>query len=73
MVFNVVIFATYIKIGYKEQEIVIKHNFNNHGIILLKSLHDNSNSIYNTFTNYSNLNIKHTLLLQQGVSQCFLT
>jgi hypothetical protein len=30
-----------LKIGYKEQEIVIKHNFNNNGVILLKSLHDN--------------------------------
>jgi hypothetical protein len=53
-----------LKIEYKEQEIVIKHKFNNNGVILLKSLHDNLNSIYNTFTNYSNLNIKHTLLLQ---------
>jgi hypothetical protein len=62
-----------LKIGYKEQEIVGKHNFNNNDVILLKSLHDNLNSIYNTFTNYSNLNIKHTLLLQLGVSQFFLT
>jgi hypothetical protein len=37
-----------LKIGFEEQEIVIKHNFNNNGVILLKSLHDNLNSIYNT-------------------------
>jgi hypothetical protein len=31
------------------------------------------NSIYNTFTNYSNLNIKHTLLLQLCVWHFFPT
>ncbi len=47
---------------------MIKDNFSNSGAIMLEILH-NLNFTCKTFTNYLNLKIKHTLLLQLGLSQ----
>jgi hypothetical protein len=52
----------------EEQKIMIKHNFSNSGAIILENVH-NLNPTCKTLTNYLNLKIKHTMLLQLGVSQ----
>jgi hypothetical protein len=44
-----------LKIGHEEQEILIKHNVNTIGAIVLGKLHDKLNSTCKTLTNYSNL------------------